>query len=148
VEDNVSNCKYNSIGDRICSIESAYFERLFAAIFKIYNKQLNEENALSKVDSTCISLAAKLLKNGMSNSKVDTDKRFLKYTISLTGGFPSSARVFTEQAYISEDKAMGELINEEDIFKGKSVVFERGLQDRKTFDKLTTDGKDFITRSK
>jgi hypothetical protein len=148
VEGNVSNCKYNSIRDRICSIESSYFERLFAAIFKIYNKQLNEENALSKVDSTCVSLAAKLLKNGIRNSKIDTDKRFLKYTISLTGGLPSSARVFTEQSYISEDKAMGELINEEDIFKGKSVVFDRGLQDRKTFDKLTTDGKDFITRSK
>jgi Transposase DDE domain len=146
--DNVSGCKYNSIRDRICSIKASYFEKFFETIFGIYNKQLQEENALSKVDSTCISLAAKLLTNGMRNSKIDTDKRFLKYTISLTGSLPSSFKIFTEQSYISEDKAMGELIDERNELKGKTVVFDRGIQSRKNFERFTADGKDFITRSK
>jgi hypothetical protein len=146
--DNVAGCKYNSIRDRICSIEATYFEKLFEAIFKIYNKQLQEENALSKVDSTCISLAAKLLTTGMRNSKIDTDKRFLKYTVNLTGSLPSSFKIFTEQSYISEDKAMSELIDESSELKDKTVVFDRGIQSRKNFEKFTADGKDFITRAK
>jgi hypothetical protein len=145
---NGSGGKYNSIRDRICSIKASYFEKFFETILGIYNKQLQEENALSKVDSTCISLAAKLLTNGMRNSKIDTDKRFLKYTISLTGSLPSSFKIFTEQSYISEDKAMGKLIDERNELKGKTVVFDRGIQSRKNFEKFTADGKDFITRSK
>ena len=148
VGDNVADCKYNSIRDRICSIKASYFERLFEEVFKIFNKKLNEENALSKVDSTCISLAAKLLTNGMRNSKVDTDKRYLKYTINLTGSLPSSFKIFTEQSYISEDKAMGELIDATERLQGKRVVFDRGIKFRKSFEKFTADGKDFITRSK
>ena len=148
VADSVTDCKYNSIRDRICNIEATYFERLFGEVFTLYNKQLDEENSLSKVDSTCVSLAAKLLVNGMRNSKIDTDKRFLKYTIGLTGSLPSMLKVFTEQSYLSEDKAMAELINDAAILKGKTVVFDRGIQSRKTFEKFTSDGKDFITRSK
>lgn len=148
VDESVSSCKFNSIRDRICTIKASYFERLFEGIFKIYNSKLNEDKALSKVDSTCVSLAAKLLTNGMRNSKIDTDKRYLKYTVSLTGSLPSSFKIFTEQSYISEDKAMGELIDENNQFKGKTVVFDRGIQFRKSFEKFTTDDKYFITRSK
>ncbi len=51
--------KYNSIRDRICTIDVDYFEKLFS-IYSIYNKELKEEKALSKADSTSISIAAKL----------------------------------------------------------------------------------------
>ena len=37
--------KYNSIRDRICTINASYFEKLFEEIFSIYNKELKEENA-------------------------------------------------------------------------------------------------------
>jgi hypothetical protein len=142
------NCKYNSIRDRICTINSNYFEHLFNKIFFIYNKELQEEKSLSKVDSTCVSLAAKLLSNGMRNSSVDTDKRFIKYTVALKGSIPASVKIFTEQSYISEDKALTELINDKEDLSGNVVVFDRGVQSRSSFDKFTTDGKYFITRSK
>jgi hypothetical protein len=58
-------CKYNSIRDRICTMEVSYFEKLFEQIFVIYNRELKEETALSKTDSTFISLAAKLFSIGM-----------------------------------------------------------------------------------
>ena len=38
--------RYNSIRDRICTINAGYFEKLFETIFAIYNKELKEENAL------------------------------------------------------------------------------------------------------
>ena len=144
----VVDCKYNSIRDRICTINAAYFERLFNAVFLIYNKELKEEKSLSKVDSTCVSLAAKLLVYGMRNSKKDNDKRYLKYTVSLKGSIPSSVKVFTKQSYLSEDKALTELIHESTDLSGNVVVFDRGLQSRGTFDTFTADGKYFITRSK
>ncbi len=47
-----SESRYNSIRDRICTIRVDYFETLFRDIFSIYNKELKEEKALSKADST------------------------------------------------------------------------------------------------
>lgn len=38
--------KYNSLRDRICTINCDYFEQLFNTIFNIYNKYLKEEKAL------------------------------------------------------------------------------------------------------
>jgi Domain of unknown function (DUF4372) len=38
--------KYNSIRDRICTIDAEYFEQLFERIFSIYNKELGEEKTI------------------------------------------------------------------------------------------------------
>lgn len=138
--------KYNSIRDRICSINAEYFEKLFAAIFSIYNKELKEEKALSKVDSTYVALAAKLFMDGIKTG--DKDRRFVKYSVSLKGSIPCLVKVFKEQSYVSEDKALPEIIDDCNYLEGNVVVFDRGIQSRKSFDKFTTSGKWFITRSK
>lgn len=57
----VPDSKFNSIRDRICTINADYFEKLFKLIFNIYNIDLKEEKALSKVDSTYVGLSLKLL---------------------------------------------------------------------------------------
>jgi hypothetical protein len=110
----------------------------------IYNKELNEEQAISKTDSTYISLAAKLFSNGISTG--GANRRFVKYTVNLKGSLPSSVKVFTEQDYLNEQVALAKLINDNDHFKNDIVVFDRGLQSRPVFDKFTDDGKLFITR--
>jgi hypothetical protein len=138
--------KYNSIRDRICTINPAYFEKLLGVIFSIYNKQLKEENALSKVDSTYVSLAAKLFKDGMRNG--DNDKRFIKYSVSLKGSIPCSVKVFKEQGDISEDRALSKTIEECGYLQGNIVVVDAGIQSRKSFDKFTSSNKGFIIRSK
>jgi hypothetical protein len=138
--------KYNSIRDRICTINSEYFERLFTILFNIYNKELKEEKALSKADSTYVALTAKLFECGMRNG--DNDKRFVKYSVNLKGSIPSSVKVFTDQSYISEGLALSELINESDCIEGNVVVFDRGIQSRKSFDSFTNSRKWFIARSK
>jgi hypothetical protein len=138
--------KYNSIRDRICSINAEYFEKLFATIFSIYNKQLGEEKALAKVDSTHVTLAAKLFMDGMKIG--DKERRYVKYSVSLKGSIPCMVKVFKEQSYASEDKALSEIIDDCNYLEGNVVVFDRGIQSRKLFDKFTTSGKWFITRSK
>jgi hypothetical protein len=82
--------KYNSIRDRICTIHPDYFERLFQEIFRIYNRELKEEKALSKTDSTYVAIASRLIAIGMRNGRSGDDKKFIKYSINLKGSLPSS----------------------------------------------------------
>jgi len=139
--------KYNSIRDRICTINAAYFEKLFESIFSIYNKELKEEKALVKVDSTLVTLATKLLEDGMMlGSK--KDRRYVKYSVAVKGSIPCSVKVFQKQSYVSEDKALSEIINDSNDLQDNVIVFDRGLKSRKSFDKFSAEGKWFITRSK
>jgi hypothetical protein len=138
--------KYNSIRDRICAINPEYFEKLFESIFSIYNRELKEEKALSKVDSTYVALSAKLFKEGMING--ENDKRFLKYTVQLKGSLPARVKVFNTQRYVNENVALSEFINEAENLQGNTVVFDRGIQSRSSFERFTDNGKWFITRSK
>jgi hypothetical protein len=138
--------KYNSIRDRICSINAEYFEKLFETIFSIYNKELKEEKALSKADSTYVALSAKLFSQGMQNG--DNDKRFVKYSVTLKGSIPCSVKVFTAQSYINEGLALTELIKETDCLENNIVVFDRGIQSRRSFESFTDSDKWFVTRSK
>jgi hypothetical protein len=137
--------KYNSIRDRICTINAEYFEQLFNTVFSIYNKELKEENALSKTDSTCVALAAKLLTGGIEMGS--DNRKFVKYSINLKGSLPSIVKVFTDQRYASDENALGELINDSESIEGDVVVFDRGLQSRITFDKFTDKSKLFISRA-
>ena len=139
--------KYNSIRDRICTINAAYFEKLFNTIFSIYNKELKEEGALSKTDSTYVSLATKLFSHGMVNGGKDSGNRFVKYSVNLKGSLPSSVKVFVDQAYISEELALAEVINDTNCIQGNIVLFDRGLQSRNSFDKFTEGNKMFVTRA-
>jgi hypothetical protein len=139
--------KYNSIRDRICTINAEYFEKLFASIFSIYNKELREQKALVKVDSTLITLATKLFMDGMQLGAKD-DRRYVKYGVAMKGSIPCSVKVFKGQSYVSEDKALSEIINDSSDLQDNTIVFDRGLKSRKSFDKFSADGKWFITRSK
>ncbi len=137
--------KYNSIRDRICTMNADYFAQLFEQVFQIYNKELKEEKALSKVDSTYVALASRLFSIGMENGT--RDKRFVKYSINLKGSLPSSVKVFVDQSYVSEDLALADVINDTNIGEGNVVVFDRGLQSRKAFDEFSDSQKLFVSRA-
>jgi FOG: Transposase and inactivated derivatives len=139
--------KYNSIRDRICTINSVYFERLQEEIFKIYNEELREEKSLSKCDSTYVSIASKLICIGMKIGRKTDEKTQIKYSVNLKGSLPSSIKVFTDQSFVSEDLALSEIINQTNSLTDNIVVFDRGLQSRKRFDTFTQDNKLFVTRA-
>lgn len=138
--------KYNSLRDRICTINCDYFEQLFNTIFGIYNKCLKEEKALSKADSTYVALASKLFSIGMENGT--SDKKFVKYSVNIKGSLPSKVKVHTAQSHVSEDLALRELIDEDDQHRENIVVFDRGLQSRHYFEKFTVEKKLFVGRTK
>jgi hypothetical protein len=141
----ILDSRYNSIRDRICSINAEYFEKLFEKVFSIYNRQLKEEHALSKTDSTYVALAAKLFSEGIKNG-VDQSKRFVKYSVNLKGSLPSMIKIFTDQSHVNESVALSELINDCNCLKDNIVVFDRGLRSRRAFDRFTDDYKYFVSR--
>lgn len=140
----IIDSRYNSIRDRICTMEVEYFEKLFSQIFTIYNKVLGEQNALSRADSTMISLPARLLSGGIANNS--QSMRFIKYGLTLKGSLPCSVKIFKEPSYASDDRALAEVIADNPFIEGNIIVFDRGLRSREALEEFTTDNKFFITR--
>jgi len=120
--------RFNSIRDRICTINADYFEKLFDIIFTTYNKALKEEKSLSKADSTYVSIAASLFSIGMLNGTASYGKKHVKYSVNLKGSLPCNVKVYTEQSFVSEDLALTDLIETTNTSEGAIVVFDRGLQ--------------------
>jgi len=139
--------KYNSISERISSINVDYFEKIFELLFDKFNKHLKEEGALQKYDSTMVAISSRLLDWGMRvGSK--TDKVQLKYTVGMQGSLPCTFKIYSAQTYLCEDKTIPEVILD---YKRKSsgiVVFDRGVQARKAFAELSGQGVVFVTRLK
>ena len=137
--------KYNSIRDRICSINAVYFESLFNQLFNSYSNHLHEGSAITKLDSTYVSIAAKLFDQGMVNGSAD--KRFVKYSIGLKGSLPHNVKVFLDKAYVSEDLALSEVINSDESLADRIVVFDRGLRSREAFDNFSSSSRLFVCRA-
>lgn len=137
--------RFNSIRDRICTINAEYFEGIYREVFSTFNRELGEQAGLSKTDSTYVGIASSLLKDGIRNGH-DEGNAFVKYSVNLKGSLPSSVQVFTKQPYVSEDLALSELIREDRGLVDNVVVYDRGLQSRAEFEGFTQDRKWFVTR--
>jgi transposase len=56
-------------------------------------------------------------------------------------------KVFTAQEYVSENKALSEVIDDAGCIEGNVVVFDRGLTSRRSFDRFTDSNKLFVGRA-
>lgn len=136
--------RYNSIRDRLASINPCYFEAIFESCIKRFQDQyLGDDKNIISYDSTLISISSKLLNNGMNYTKKG-DRRYLKFSMSFSN-IPLSSKLFTEQTFLSEDVALREAILNDD-FKNCIVVFDRGVQSRKTFEEFNSKEISFVTR--
>ena len=141
------DAKYNSIRDRISTIDCTYFEELFEAIFKTYNHHLKEHESISKVDSTFISIHAKLMDWGMNNGGLKQLKH-IKFTISLKGSLPCSVQLYTSQDFVNENIALPDAILKNKFLEESVIVFDRGLQTRKKFAEFSQNNILFVGRAK
>lgn len=148
--------RHSSLADRLSSIELRFFERLYEGfllnVHKAYGKKLEKEFGwLRRFDSTMVALSANLAKIGMrvgARPKKGKGKAQIKFTVGLQGLIPTSARVFHEQKYLSEERALLQVIEESQLDKGEVAVFDMGLKSRKTFKKFAQEGLLFVTRLK
>jgi len=145
--------KYNSISERLSVINIEFFKQSYEFIYKLfsekYSKQEIEKHKLIRVDSTMIAEAANKLKKGMNIGKKKDGKKQIKYTIAYDGNFPSMGETFTDKIYLSEDKTIPEVVFKYAKKDKDSVfAFDRGVQERKVFLKLSKDKTPFVCRLK
>ena len=144
--------RYNSISDRLSTMNVDFFREVFELLYKEFSKSFNEDEALSynitRVDSSMVAEVANKIEKGMVvGVKKENGLKQIKYTVSLTNLLPSSVEVYTEQAYLSEDIAIPEAILKHiDKRKDNVFVFDRGVQSRKAFNELDNEQINFVTR--
>jgi hypothetical protein len=141
--DNITT-KYNSLSDRLTSINSEYFREIFHLLFDKFNLELGEQNALQKYDTTMIAISSKLVDWGMKvGSK--TNKNQLKVTVGLHGSLPCDFKIFTENKHNCEDLTIPEVILDYSYNKASIVTFDRGVQKRTTFVKFDEQDVLFVS---
>lgn len=137
--------KYNSIRDRLVSINPDYFEAIFNNCLKKYqDKYLKKKHNIISFDSTLVTISSKLLKEGMTINQKG-DKKYIKFSIAFSN-IPIHSKIFTEQSFVSEDFALKELIKECPLSAENILVFDRGVQARATFDEFSESELIFVTR--
>ena len=138
-------CKFNSIRDRICTIKADYFAKLFTRIAQRYQQQLGTTaEAVAIVDSTIVSLSAALLTAGMKTNQCD-NLRAVKFSLRLVGTLPTHATVHTAQEDVGDEAALVKLIDHAPKER-RILLFDRGVNSRKTFDRFTGENCRFISR--
>lgn len=142
------NAKYNSIRDRISTIKSEYFEKIFESLFKQYNHFLKEEFSISIMDSTFINISSKLVRWGMDNGTKGLGLKFLKFTVTVKGSLPSNVQIYKDQAFVNDNTAFPDAIFKNKFMDNSVLVFDRGLQTRKVFNEMTDKNILFIGRIK
>jgi hypothetical protein len=139
--------RHSAIGTRLANIDYRYFERIFKHLLADRNLetiQLGEKRIVTrKIDSTMVTLSAKLISFGMVNG----EKKNLKFSLDLSGGLPVRLMLFTGQSETSEDIALPQLIIKKPRNHEVNIaIFDRGIRKKKTFVEFEKRGIWFISR--
>lgn len=145
--------KYNSLSDRLSTMELSFFEKAYALIYQLFQKNFSEQQPadyhIVRVDSTMVAETANKLVEGMSVGCKKDGKKQVKYTICMEDLFPSSVQVFTAQSELSEDRTIAQTILKIiDPSPNTVFVFDRGVSNRKSFAAIDDKDWKFVTRVK
>jgi len=142
---------HSSISERLSVINVDYFERLFNLFYdKLSTLYTNEEilrQHIIRVDSTMVSETCNKLKAGMVVGRKKDGKKQIKYSIAFDGLLPCDVKVFNTQQCLSEDLTLPEVVYKySDKKRGKIFVFDRGVNKRITFEKMSIENIEFVSR--
>lgn len=139
--------KYNSISERLNTINPVFFEKLFEDCYTRFNHHFkNEKPNIIRFDSTLVSISSKLIDYGLRTGGTGNKKQ-LKFTIGL-GSIIRSADFFYAPKYNNEDVALKEAILNNRFKNDEIVVFDRGIQARATYEELNARTILFVSRLK
>ena len=148
--------KYNSISERLSVMDVDFFEKLFEQYYSqlsgLYSSQEILQNKIIRVDSTMVAETSSKLSAGMTVGRIGKkkeSKKQVKYTIGFDGLLPCSVEVFTDQKTLSEDYTIPKVVFDYAKKKdGKIFVFDRGVQKRTTFEEMSQQKVEFVSRLK
>lgn len=136
------------IRDRLMHVNSEFFRRLYEAVYQqaqeLYGEKKLQGYHLKRYDSTMIATFGHLLE-GMKVGNTQKGKTQVKLTTELKDDFLIYMQYYDDQAHLSEQRALQEVI--EQRAEHQSIhVFDKGLQKRQTFEAFDRDGTLFVTR--
>lgn len=140
--------KHSAFGMRLKNIDCGYFEKIFEHL--IHSPKLEavlfdrKKIAVSKIDTTIVTLSSKLLKFGLDDNP---GTKTLKFGVELRSGIPVNIICYKGQEYLSEDNALPKLILEHKQKKSVNIaIFDRGVQRKQNFVDFHKAGVYFISR--
>jgi len=146
------NINKSTISYRLRNMNPVYFKKVFDHLAdneKVdrYMGVIGKKYAIKKIDSTIVTLSAKLLSHGMRINKTTRD---LKFSVALLDELPAEIELFTKQTYSSEDIALKEIIDKKRAKQSKKItvlLFDRGVRSRDTLDEIHQQKNTFfVTR--
>ena len=143
--------RYNSISDRLATMNVGFFEESYKTIYSLFKEQFTYKESIkyniTRVDSTMVAETANKIASEMTTGIKKDGKKQIKYTISLDGILPSSVQVFTKPSELSEDQTIPKVILDlADTHKDNVFVFDRGVQNRGAYVDLHQKDLRFVTR--
>lgn len=138
--------KHSSISERLKVMDSIFFKRIYEECCERFSSYFTHSDII-RFDSTLVSVSSKLIDYGFRSGGHKGTKNQLKFTIGLTS-IPVYTSFFHKPTYNSEDVALREAILDCRESSEKIVVFDRGIQSRRTYDEFNSLKIDFVSRLK
>lgn len=139
---------HTAIRARLLAIPSTLFadlhEHVYDQLSQYYSPRQLGKYHLKRYDSTMVATFAHLIE-GMRVGNSSKGKRQIKYSTELKNDGLIRVEFFSDQAYLSEEVALAQLIEQSSHQADEIIVFDRGIRKRDTLVELS--GKvPFVTR--
>jgi hypothetical protein len=122
------------------------YQEVYNQLSQYYSTRQLGKYHLKRYDSTMVATSAHLI-DGMRVGNSSYGKRQVKFSTELKGEGLIRVEFFSDQAYLSEETALTQLINESKHQDEEIIVFDRGLKNRDTLVQLAQTVP-FVTRGK
>ena len=133
---------------RLNKMSSEYFREIFEYAKKVYSPYLiglDRKHQPLIFDSTIVTKSAKLLQKTGFQTTGSKNTKQVKFTFAL-GEVPEIVKCYTDKKYHSENIALSKTILSAKIPRKQIILFDRGMQHRATYDKITDNGNIFVSR--
>lgn len=150
--------EHSAISHRLSTLSSEYAKDIYTSIYQKVKgyyvpQELGGFNVVAE-DSTLVTETSARLSEGLKsgrnkNALTDKSQRQVKYTVGYDGIGATFIDLFTEQSYLSENKALFTSLRENvkptDVHRNL-YVFDRGLNSTLKLNSLMDDGIFFVGR--
>ena len=146
----------SSISTRLSQINLDFFEKSYELIYgklsALYTEEEVQRMNLVRIDSSMVAETCNKLKEGFTvgrKAEGREDRRQIKYTMAYDGFAAKLAEVFSKPTYLSEDKAMPEVVNsliKKDRDHKNLYVLDRGLTALSNYKDISRQDAVFVGR--
>jgi transposase len=143
---------HSSISERLSVMNVDFFEKIFELFYerlsRLYSSQEMLDSLIVRVDSSMVAETSAKLEQGMCVGRKKDGKKQVKFTVAFDGLLPCGVQVFNSQSDLCEDLTIPKVVlSQAKKYKScKVYAFDRGVNKRTTFDQMSREGVEFVSR--